>query len=447
MEEKKKIFLFLGSFPQAGLQNKLKLSDVWYATKLPESSPENWHKITQILKSSELIGVVGKFGRSTYRRLASEEYESASKELLSALSKVAHVIFIHEDIINGDDTPYDKIFDYGGNAYAYEDHLAQIPKEQTESANALLKEHGVQVTAYKKNSELHVLADSFIEDLENNLLFRIYIPKGRIYSNEMSRLLELFQEWLTSAKKEKIRRDGYRTSSGQVIEFFSERNFDGDGVSGEIEEFSRFLDICSYPEEASRVLQGIGVDQSTATEMVRRYSKEVRRLRVDIKQEREQRILQIRHRMESEIIDEPITSSIQWHAVGGLIASMIPDQPRDISSVMRHQIFSPNESGGHIQINQQIIERAYGEVTQNIAGTQHFGPDAQALIELIRTHGEAQEIDLIASVHELSDDEARTAERLTAKQKLKSFLLRSRDQIESTAFGIAQSYIESQMGL
>ncbi|QUX29536.1 hypothetical protein KGD83_02840 [Nocardiopsis akebiae] len=435
------------------MRSKLNVTDIWYVTKIMESSPGNWEKIANILENPNLVGVVGKFGRGVYARMGSEEYSSASSRMIENLSKVPHMIFIHEEVINGGGTKnYDVLLPKmhaRGKPFKtkLDNYLSQLPEETTATANNLLNKHGIQVSSYTKNSELYVLADSFIEDLENNLLFRIYVPKGKLYSNEMSRLLDLFREWLTTVKKEKIRQDGYKTSRGQVFEFFSERDLRKEDMAGEIQEFSRFLDLCSYPDQATLALQGIGIERTSANELVGRYAKEVRRLRIDIKQEREKRILQIRHQMESEVTEGTLLPGVHWAAVGDLVASMVPESPGDLTGLMtRHEV--SKENGNHpIQINQQFIERAYGEVSQNIAGTQHFGPDAQALIELIRDHGGEEEADLVASVHEASDEEARTPDRLAAKNKIKSFLIRSRDNIEATAFSLAQSYIESQMGL
>ncbi|CAM4049398.1 hypothetical protein NOGI109294_23585 [Nocardiopsis gilva] len=453
MGDPRKIFLFLGTFSQEGLRSKLNVTDVWYVTKRMESSPENWEKIAKILENPNLVGVLGKFGRGAYLRMGSDEHLEVANGMLENLSKVPHIIFIHEDIINGDAArnyvePL-PVADAKGELYrtSFDACMSQIPEEKTIITNDLLKKHEIQVASYKKNSELYVLADSFIEDLENNLLFRIYVPKGRLYSNEMSRLLDLFREWLTTVKKEKIRQDGYKTSRGQVFEFFSERNLGKEEVAEEIREFGRFLDLCDYPDEAALVLQGIGVEKSGATELVGRYAKEVRRLRIDIKQEREQRVMQIRHRMESEIVDEADRPEIHWRAVSNLVASMIPEVPGDLTNLMTRYAIDENSERTPIQINQQIIGRACGEVSQNVAGTQHFGPDAQALIEMIRNHGGAEEAELVASVHEVSDEEARMSDRLTAKHKIKRFLLRARDNVETTAYSLAQSYIESQMGL
>jgi hypothetical protein len=451
MNEERKIFLFLGRFSQEGLRSKLNVTNVWYITKLMESMPRNWQEVVRILESPNLVGVVGKFSRGVYARMAMEEYSKVSKEILEALSRVPHIIFIHDDIVDGKQDPHmhERIVGYSEeeDSELYEFYSSGLSEEQTNLANGLIKEYGVHVASYQKNSELYVLADSFIEDLENNLLFRIYVPKGRLYSNETSRLLDLFRDWLTSIKKEKVRQDGYKTSRGQVFEFFSDRSLGQDEVAGEIQEFSRFLDLCNQPVAATRALQSIGVEKASAVEIVGRYAKEVRRLRVDIKQEREQRILQIRHQIESELIEESINPGLDWQVISDIISEMVPENPGDLNSLMTGHTAPTTNAAGRVQINQQIIEKAYGEVSQNIAGTQHFGADAQALIEIIRDYAGPSEAELIASVHEISDSEARTADRLTAKHRIKSFLLRSRDNIESAAFGLAQSYIESQMGL
>jgi hypothetical protein len=48
---------------------------------------------------------------------------------------------------------------------------------------------------------------------------------------------------------------------------------------------------------------------------------------------------------------------------------------------------------------------------------------------------------------ELEDPDARPADRLGAKQRLKGFLFKLSGRVEDTALGILQKYIESKVGL
>ncbi|MFD0772602.1 hypothetical protein ACFQZ2_01545 [Streptomonospora algeriensis] len=413
-----------------------------------ESSLANCENITNLLQEGQTVGVIAKFNRSTYSCLVN--YGGAANRLLENLARVPHIVFIHEDILTGAKTEYqDEIvtgIDAEGNIHT-EKASYQLPQETTETVNKLLSDHGIKITTYNRNAELSVLADAFISDHENNLMFRLYIPNGKLYAEEMSRLLDLFQDWLARVKKEHIRKDGYKTSSGQVFEFFSEESTDPERFVGTLQEFNRFLDICESPEEAIRTLQGIGVNKSEAAEIVRRYGKEVRRLRIDLKHDREQRILSIRHQLESELADSVSSFQVDLSQLDALVDRMVPSPEEEVSSLLALDSHDPLRSSNGIQIHQQFIECVYGEVSQNVAGTQSFGPDAQALIRAIQEHGGSETPDLISSVHEVSDTEARTSDRLTARQKLKEFLIRYRNYIETTAFGLAQSYVENQVGV
>jgi len=50
-------------------------------------------------------------------------------------------------------------------------------------------------------------------------------------------------------------------------------------------------------------------------------------------------------------------------------------------------------------------------------------------------------------VHELSDESAKTEDRMTAKHRLKGFLISAGSKIGDVTTGVLQSYIENQIGL
>lgn len=56
-------------------------------------------------------------------------------------------------------------------------------------------------------------------------------------------------------------------------------------------------------------------------------------------------------------------------------------------------------------------------------------------------------MELTSAVYELADKSAPQSGRITAKQKLKKFLLGLGGGIKEVAIGILQSYIEKQLGL
>ena len=67
----------------------------------------------------------------------------------------------------------------------------------------------------------------------------------------------------------------------------------------------------------------MGVKPAFADVMVARYSREARRLELELSHERESRILAIRHSLESELLDVAIDAE-QWTHITGLIDSLVP---------------------------------------------------------------------------------------------------------------------------
>ena len=55
-----------------------------------------------------------------------------------------------------------------------------------------------------------------------------------------------------------------------------------------------------------------------------RYAKEAKRIRLDLKQEREKKLLGIRHRLETEL-SEVISGEAEWQFITRLAASAFPD--------------------------------------------------------------------------------------------------------------------------
>ena len=89
------------------------------------------------------------------------------------------------------------------------------------------------------------------ENDHGNLLFRIYIPSGRLYAAEASRLLSLFREWLITTRGYGVRQSGYHTASGEMYEFFVDGSVAQTDLSEEFDNFSDFLTLCSEDAPAA----------------------------------------------------------------------------------------------------------------------------------------------------------------------------------------------------
>lgn len=237
-------FLLIDSGSEA-VKSKLSTSGINYIGKRLDSGEENWKAITRLARSVNCLGVVAVFYESTYGRLASDLKpvadeipisirsmdQSVVDGLLSALSAQPNLILVHEAVLGGaaiyegldgeaeDEPPVS--WDYGEewSDKSARDHFGDIDERVRVRANERIASAGMKATPYKRNAEASMLSLAFIEDQQSNLLFRLYVPAGRLFENESAELLRLFHDWLTSVRGKNVRQGGYTTARGRVIEF------------------------------------------------------------------------------------------------------------------------------------------------------------------------------------------------------------------------------------
>ncbi|WP_405780875.1 hypothetical protein OG512_13755 [Streptomyces sp. NBC_01378] len=369
------------------------------------------------------------------------------------------MVFAHASILEDESFHEEITFeveDEDEDPFVYETYVGWLRRTRfsppTEEIRAevlkLLDESNVSLTIYSNNAEMATLAASFIDDYESNLLFRVYVPAGRLYAAEADRLLSLFHDWLTQVGHHSVRQDGYTTTAGRVYEFFGDAKLLPEEMSQKFSEFSNFLDLCtSDPDAAEIELSSRGLARGSASDIVTRYGRSVRRINTDLRHERETRMLSIRHRLESELLEMNEGGAISSGDLATLVNSLTPNPSalNTIGAIATSSI--PHvQANATITVNQQIFQNLQGTVIQSVQGTVHLGTEAKQLLELVATHGGDDAASLESAVHELEDPDARQAERLGAKAKLSAFMLKLRGTVEAAGLAALQKYIESKLG-
>jgi hypothetical protein len=199
-DRKDPFFLFIGSMGPDTATSSLKASGIHYKWKRLESLPHNWKQIIEYLQDPVLIGVVVKLTSQNYESMVATKYASAALDIIESLGKVRHIVFVHESVLRGiDERP--KLPD-DPDHYMYLEYITspfRPPEEEARlQVNRLLDEYEINIVPYRTNAEMSVLALAFINENEKNLLFRVYIPSGRLWAAEADRLLSLFRDWLKS---------------------------------------------------------------------------------------------------------------------------------------------------------------------------------------------------------------------------------------------------------
>ena len=251
--EPQDFFLFLGSTDSESATTRLRASGGFHHKKLLSSRPENWRQIIGMVTSPHNQGTLVTLTGSDYTSMCSREYEAVTRDLLDALVGCAHVIFVHEAVFLTDEqrdasdsehveranlvnvTPRFTDEDFFG--MPKEEFFDALPDSIRQRVNTMLRDRELKVIPYRTNVERSIMASGFLEDHERHLLFRIYVPSGRLYAQEAETLLGLFRDWLGQTGHSAIRQEGYSTNAGQMFEFFSA---EGQPVGGMTRYFRLF---------------------------------------------------------------------------------------------------------------------------------------------------------------------------------------------------------------
>lgn len=438
LEADKPLILLLGKVNHEGVLSKLQASNRQYKSKFLESKVKNWESILKYFDDYVIDAVLIKLTPHVITLMASNEYKYVRVKLFKKIGKVSNILFVYEDLLSGE----------------FETHswIDQPSEEDRNLIFEMLSEHGINVLPYKRNSEVTVMAETFLTETEQNLIFRLYVPTGRLWSNESDKLIQLFRNYLAKVASIKVRLDQYRTDKGVIYEIHSEEVELSAGIDAEFSEFTQFMDLCvADPSAAENMLKEKSVKQKDLMGILSRYSKEAKRLNVDLKHEREQKILSIKHRLESELVDT-IPGATDWSSIDAMVNMAVPALSGSKVAIAVDQeptmlVGSSSHSNITVNVNPQIINTVNGVIAQEIRGDQTISVEAQQLLGLINQYGGVASQDLASSVHELEDKSAPKSGRFNAKQKLKKFLIEVSKKTGDVAMGVLQSYIEKQLGL
>src|SRR5258708_39591459 len=313
LDQSKPLVLLLGWVEHEGILSYLKAAGRQYKRKMLESDPENWRSIIEVFNQFNISCVLAKLTPQACRLICMSQYDGVREEILHRLASVPNVVFVYEDMFLGEQA--DKF---------RQEYKPYPPKEILDQALRYFGEHSIELVPYKKNAEVTVIAESFLDDTERNLIFRLYVPKGKLWSTEADKFLQLFQDYLSKVDGLAVRLDQKRSDHGVIYEFHGLSAQRAPSISSEFREFSRLLDLCvSDAAAAAKVLSGKNLDAREVTRIIERFAKEARRLQLDIKHEAESKLMSVRHRVEAELMDLAPTDS-EWQVIGLMIDAAIP---------------------------------------------------------------------------------------------------------------------------
>ena len=469
MRKTKNSVLLLGKLDNDSITTAIKVNDCDYIRKDFRSSASNWQMIAELLENStsaEIPCVLVKLTEDTLINCVRPSYSEAFDRICLALKSHKHIIFIYSDNLSGeffkdeDNADWQRLagmdaekirvikdeivgarlkgLGWGGNVSDFIGHITG--KIQN------LHDLDLNLVPYQTTVDQNISAQEFIEESFRGLLLRIYIPSSRIWAGEVDKLLNLFQDYLRKVQSFPVTLDERQTESGLIYGFYcADNSVDTNMLTSFIGEFTSFIDVASNnPNQAEKLLHSKHIPDNEVRAIVQKYAKEGRRLMLDIEHERQECLLRIRHRLESELLDTATNYELNSHIakveIEKLPSSFNPfalmqDTPAQASMVIQNQNITIH--------NSQFISNVGDIVSQEINGNVVYSEHDKELLRLFELHAAGTEkLELQSSLLEIKDDAVPHSQRVTAWQQTRKFLSKHSQTIEKAALTVLEKYID-----
>lgn len=288
----------------------------------------------------------------------------------------------------------------------------------------MIEELELNVQPFRFNSDIIEIVRTFFYEQHTFSLYKKYIYKDQMLSQELEKFLGLFQEYIKRVKKLNIIFEEKKTQFGTIYEFKTvDEKIDKFTFSDLVEEFSGFMDICDTDlENTINFLRNCDLESKEIEEIIFRYRKEAQRLKLDIKQEYERKKLQLKQAIEVAALEEKEKSTTM-----SLLNAENVNKPSIVFN------FDISHLGDEIK-NKIYTKTVFGDIRFNEADIQ--------LKELIEKFSDKTE-ELVDELNILKDLSADESSRQNSMQKLKSFLSRHAQKIGDIGYTLLTEYIKS----
>ncbi|MBD0401818.1 hypothetical protein [Flammeovirga sp. EKP202] len=463
-----KHILTLGDLDRGTIHTTMETNGYTSKTKLLKSSIKNWWTIIDILKADENkeLLVMGKFTEYVLFLFNLDEYKEVGQELLNLIQERKHLIFIYhnnffgdfscikknlwtDEVLEVDDEGdfigYRKV-DNSLEAWLIKYQDKTSPKEYLiKVANFIhrINKQGLNIIPYRKLVEIEIAGQKFIESIDQGLLFQLYVPKQRIWSDELDKFIVMFRDFASNVTDDDVKVVQNRTDRGITFSIYSaSKKVNSDNIEELFNEFTKFLDLCVQdPKSAIEVLESTTqIPKESIPPLISKYSKEAKRLMVDMKHERERKLLLIKHELENDISEVEIGID-----VAELLNNNLPmlNTPSDL---LKNGNYTQNQT---VILNPQYINKVEGIVSREIHGNIDFTFEDKQLSEIIEKYAEDKaELALLKSSHnELKDKSLPKSTKTVAWQKLQKFLNKAGEKIGDVGVHLLKKYLEGQLDL
>ena len=318
----------------------------------------------------------------------------------------------------------------------YYENIIQSKMRLLDEINNFLKalsSNEIEFIMYEGDLEIGTGVQQFLEDDEQGIFLRLYVPHGRYQAEQLESFLQIIESYLQKVEKLEFYIDRKKTKQGIIYIFKSKSNILSlEDIQVAITRFEVFMQLCQNDrKEAEQLVISSGMNTSEATYLVSKYLMEYQRIKLEIRHEDERKMLDLRQRFESEMLE--LTTKSQLILSEPILPSALLSISNNVGPI---SITISNSAIGDNPNVRNILEQAFnGNITYTIEDRQ--------IMDLFERYAEHLEAIILKSQLELLKDKtAPDQEKRTAKQKIVGFLSKVAPAIGNSALTVLTAYLE-----
>ena len=162
---------------------------------------ERWNSVNELFDKYDISAVVAKFSVTALLHIGAFSRPSDVDELLKRIAPLPHVVFMSRDLFTGeavDRAARDAalVFDRESVLRVQEVTIGTTTirpgdVDRLRVGIERLKSSDLRIVVSANDAEITVAAEQFLHEAERGLLFRAYVPSGRIWESEFDRMIAL----------------------------------------------------------------------------------------------------------------------------------------------------------------------------------------------------------------------------------------------------------------
>ena len=385
-------------------------------------------------KTYEIMEFIDKFIEKYYNvsikdKLTPNYYMSINFDELRKSINPKFALFNNDNVLYGDnkkDEYYIDIYDYEDYKEKKYDYTIYDTINKMKSIIKEIIESELEVTSFKHNIDIKNAVRTYLTNSQSKMVYKRYVYKDEFLANEFDEFLSLFQDYIYRLKKIQIYCEKSESKIGSLYVVYSkDATLTNENFNDYVTEFSEFMNIYNLGNDIEKeLLSNYNITQEEAKNIVKKYNRDISRLKIDIKHEFENKRLLIKHQMENSVLLSEYDKSLLKY-----------------NNEKYRQDYDLLETSSSGIIKNIFIEEHNGPI---FMGDMKYNEYDNELLDLIRNNSKESEY-LIEDLKTLKDSGIDNNVKQKSLQKLKSFMSKVAPSIGKFAFNVLTKYLESKI--